>query len=71
MSHSLNEIEALGKKAARGAGMPWGMAEEASKALRWLCAHGIDGMTHLARLLKRNDGMEHAQIAPQTLTGWW
>ncbi|NND22495.1 MAG: DUF3726 domain-containing protein, partial [Silicimonas sp.] len=42
MSYSLNEVEATAKKAARGAGYPWGLAEEAAKATRWLCAHDID-----------------------------
>jgi hypothetical protein len=33
---SLNEIETTALKAARGAGYPWGLAEEAGKACRWL-----------------------------------
>ena len=36
MHASLNEIESLCKKAARGAGMSWGLAEEAGKAAKWL-----------------------------------
>ena len=32
MNFSLNEMEAIAKRAARGAGYPWGLAEEASKA---------------------------------------
>lgn len=40
---SLGEVEALCKKAARGAGLPWGLAEEAGFAARWLSAHGLDG----------------------------
>ncbi|MEX5611478.1 DUF3726 domain-containing protein, partial [Pseudomonas protegens] len=32
MHASLNEIESLCKKAARGAGRAWGLAEEAGKA---------------------------------------
>ena len=31
MSHSLNEIEAMAKRAGRGAGLSWGLAEEAAK----------------------------------------
>ena len=34
MSFSLNEIEAMGRRAARGAGLHWGIAEEAGKAVR-------------------------------------
>ena len=43
MSLSLNEVESLAKKAARGTGYPWGLAEEAAKASRWLAARGVDG----------------------------
>ena len=35
MSHSLGEVEALARKAARGGGYSWGMAEEAGFAVRW------------------------------------
>jgi hypothetical protein len=42
-SLSLNEIEALALKATRGAGLDWGLAEEAAFAVRWLCQHGVDG----------------------------
>jgi len=52
MSFSLNEVEATAKKAARGAGYSWGLAEEAGKATRWLCAQGLDGCAALAALLQ-------------------
>jgi len=45
---SFNELDAMAKKAARGIGCPWGMAEEAGKAARWLCARGEDGGRLLA-----------------------
>ena len=32
MNLSLNEVDAMAKKAARGAGYSWGLAEEAGKA---------------------------------------
>ena len=41
MSYSLNEFEALALKAARGAGLPWGLAEEAGKAVRILSSFGF------------------------------
>ena len=44
---SLNEIETLCLKAARGAGMSWGLAEEAGFAAGWLAAWGIDGAAAL------------------------
>ena len=42
MSYSLNEYEALCKKAARGSGMHWGQAEEVGKAARSLGTYGLD-----------------------------
>jgi hypothetical protein len=42
MSHSLNEFEALCKKAAKGSGLYWGHAEEAGRAARLLSRSGID-----------------------------
>ena len=52
MSFSLNEVDATARKAARGAGYSWGLAEEAGKATRWLCAQGLDGCAALAALLQ-------------------
>lgn len=58
MTWSLNETEALCRKAARGAGMPWGLAEEAGRAARWLEDRGQAGAGALAKLLGRwNAGM--------------
>lgn len=53
---SLGEVEALARKAARGAGLSWGMAEEAGRAARWLCAQGLDGCGLLLAALRRADG---------------
>lgn len=41
---SLGEIEALVAKAARGAGLPWGLAAEAGKAARRAIASGAPEM---------------------------
>lgn len=71
MSHSLNEIEAHAKRAARGAGLSWGMAEEAAKAARWLASHDLAGPALLSEVLTQNDGLTHAQVAPATLDGEW
>ena len=71
MTLSLNEIEATAKKAARGAGYPWGLAEEAAKATRWLCARDADGCGALAGLLERFDGKDVAGLLPQTDRGPW
>lgn len=54
MTWSLNEIEAETKKAVRGAGLPWGIAEEGAKAVRWLARVGVDALPALADLLDRH-----------------
>ena len=51
MSWSLGETGALALKAARGAGMTWGLAEEASEAVVWLQARGLPGVSALCRYL--------------------
>lgn len=51
MTMSLNEVEAMVRKAARGAGLSWGVAEEAGRAARWLCALGHDGVGAAAKAL--------------------
>lgn len=71
MSHSLNEIAAHAKRASRGAGLSWGMAEEASRATRWLASHDLGGPTILADLLAQNDGIPHEQVAPISLKDDW
>lgn len=50
---SLNEIRALATGAARGAGLPWGVAEEAGRAARWLEARGLAGLAALEGALER------------------
>ncbi len=47
MTLSLNEVETIAKRATRGAGQPWGLADEAAKACRWLCVQGLDGVGSL------------------------
>jgi hypothetical protein len=42
MIPSLNEIETMVWKAARGAGLAWGLAEEMGQAARWLADRGFD-----------------------------
>jgi hypothetical protein len=53
MIPSLNEVEAIAYKATRGAGWPWGLAEEAARAARWLARHGLP-WEWLAYLLEDN-----------------
>ena len=68
MSHSLNEIEAMSKRAARGAGLSWGLAEEAAKGTRWLSAFGFPGTEMLAELLTLNDRVPPIDVSPVSLS---
>ena len=71
MSHSLNEIEAMSKRAARGAGLSWGLAEEAAKGTRWLAGYGYPGPDLLADLLELNDRLPAIDFSPTSLNGVW
>lgn len=71
MSHSLGEIESLARRAARGAGMSWGLAEEAGQAIAWLCAHGLPGAEDLARLLQKQSDRDEAKAHPIPDTDIW
>ena len=53
MHVSVNELDAQIRRAARGAGMSWGGAEEAGRAARRLASHGFDIADRLAELLER------------------
>ena len=50
---SRNEIESLALKAARGAGMSWGIAEEASLSAGWLAGHGMTWAETLTSVLRQ------------------
>lgn len=63
---ALNEVEATGKRAARGAGYGWGLAEEAAKATRWLCAQGLSGCAALAQVLQADLVQAAPVSAPHT-----
>ena len=51
MSWSLGETGAIALKATRGAGMTWGLAEEASEAIVWLQGRGLPGVAALCLYL--------------------
>ncbi|WP_428413711.1 DUF3726 domain-containing protein [Pararhizobium sp.] len=48
---SLNEVEMTTRKAALGAGLTLGVAEEIGRAARWLSARGYDGLAEAVRFL--------------------
>ena len=51
MSWSLGETAALALKATRGAGLSWGLAEEAAGAVFWLHQRGLPGISALCGYL--------------------
>ncbi len=71
MSFSLNEVDAMSKRAARGAGYSWGLAEEAGKAVRWMCAHDLDGTAELAKLLRDVECVDLTDRMPSSIEGRW
>lgn len=71
MTHSLNEIESLARKATRGAGYSWGLAEEAGKATRFLCAAGLPGAEALAGWLTEYDGSDYTTCCPDCENATW
>lgn len=70
-SLSRNEVASLCMKAARGAGMSWGMAEEAGFSAAWLVMHGIDGPGHLCTHLEQAQGRQWAELCPSVTAGDW
>ena len=63
MSWSLGETGAIALKATRGAGMTWGLAEEASEAIVWLQGRGLPGVAALCRYL--NWYSSHWSLMPE------
>lgn len=61
----------MGKRAARGAGLSWGLAEEAGKAARWLAEHDEPGAELLAGRLGDIDGVTYESLAPAMQDGAW
>lgn len=68
---SLNEIQSAVLKATRGAGLSWGLAEEASRAARWLAARDLPGVASLATLLERIYAAGDSDVAPLTDGNHW
>ena len=68
---SLSELEALARDAAHGAGLPWGLAEEAGVAVRWLVARRLPGAELAADWLERRGDHDSAELAPSGGRGIW
>jgi len=66
---SQNEIEQLCLKAARGAGMSWGLAEEAGFAAAWLAMRGLDGPGALLAQIREAKDRPWREICPVVAPG--
>jgi hypothetical protein len=64
---SRNEIESLALKAARGAGMSWGLSEEASVAAGWLAEHALPWADTLAGVLAQAHATSPPRIVGQQI----
>lgn len=71
MIPSLNEIEMMVWKAARGAGLSWGLAEEMGQAARWLADHGFDWAPSLAAALEEAERLDGELPPPVLSDGAW
>lgn len=60
---SLKEFEALCQRAARGAYMPWGLAEDAARAVCWLERASLPSVSQFVGLLQQNDGVALSKLA--------
>ncbi len=67
MMVSRNEIESLALKAARGAGLSWGLAEEAAAAAGWLAVHGLPWAEELADVLDRTGATSPPRVEDGTV----
>ena len=71
MKRSLNEVEQVSRKAAKGCGLPWGIADEAGKAVRWLHALKLNGCGSLMRLMAELDHCHLPDYSPYCDQGVW
>jgi hypothetical protein len=68
---SLNEIDAAVKRAARGIGLSWGLADEAGRSARWLAAHRVVGLDIVLAALLAHEGRNLAAMGAIGRDGEW
>ena len=71
MNYSLNEVEAVIKRATYASGYSWGLAEEAAKATRWLCIFGFDGCEIVGSILKKQFAKDLSCHSPNCSGHQW
>ena len=69
MSWSLGETAALALKAARGAGMSWGLAEETAASVVWLHRRGLPGISALCSYLAQAAAPQSPEGGCPIMTG--
>ena len=69
MSWSLGETAALALKAARGAGMSWGLAEETAASVVWLHSRGLPGISALCSYLGQAAAPQSPEGSCPIMTG--
>ena len=69
MSWSLGETAALALKAARGAGMSWGLAEETAASVVWLHSRGLPGISALCSYLGQAAAPKSSEGGCPIMTG--
>jgi hypothetical protein len=67
---SLNEIDALVRKAARGAGLSWGLAEEVGKSARELAMTGSGALQLVADVLEAGQAGRLSRRIALNGSGW-
>ncbi len=68
---SFTELDTMAKRAARGIGMSWGLADEAGKAAAWLGANGQPGPEAIAATLASQEGVDRAELTPMVDADVW
>ena len=71
MNYSLNEVEAVVKRATYASGYSWGLAEEAAKATRWLSIFGFDGCEIVGSILKKQFARNLSSHSPNCNEHQW
>ncbi|MDW5317062.1 DUF3726 domain-containing protein [Rhizobium sp. PL01] len=68
ISLSFNEVQSSARKAAAGAGLAYGVAEDIGIAAAWLSARGIDGIAATIRAVETVSPDRRKDIAPASAT---
>ena len=65
---SLNQVDQTCRKAAKGTGLPWGLADDIGKAVRWLVAFRLIDLATFAQYLQSYSEASYFDVIPQDLS---